>query len=214
MAEAGYQEALAAANEIKVSLNSARIYAPYAGSVREVLKQEGEMVQPGQVVFSVSENDDLIVEIAVIEKDLPAVEIGAKAVLYMNKGDKTDLVEGTVSEISSTLNPQTRTADVEILIPSGYEYLLPNMSVSVSLIKGEKVNAIVVPVKALIENTDGTMLYVYREGKALMREVKVGLNNGIMAEIIEGINVGDQVITSTPTNIKNGDKVFVYKGVE
>lgn len=214
IAESGYQEALAAVTEIEVSLKSAQICAPYNGIVREVLKQEGEIVQPGQLVFSVSENDDLIVEIAVIEKDLVAVEVGAKAVLYMNKGDKTELAEGTVSEISSTLNPETRTADIEILIPPGYEYLLPNMSVSVSLIKGEKENVLVVPVKALIENSEGTILYVYREGKALVREVKVGLNNGIMAEIVYGIKVGDQVITSTPTNIKNGDKVFVYKGVE
>lgn len=214
MAGAAYREALATAKEMEVSIKSGQVYAPYSGSVRELLNQKGEMVQPGQAVFSVSEQNDLIVEIAVIEKDLPAVAVGAKAILHIAKGDITEMVEGTVSSISSVLNPQTRTANVEIPIPPGFEYLLPNMSVSISLVKGEKADAVVVPATALLKNADGNILYVYHEGKALAREVKVGLNNGIMVEIIEGAVVGDQVIISTLTKIKDGDTVFVYKGVE
>lgn len=214
MAESSYKEALANAEEIDVSLKNGKIYAPYNGSVRELLKQEGEMAQPGQVVFSVSENGDLILEITVIEKDLPVVKVGTKALLYINNEDKTEAAAGTVSAISSVLNPQTRTANIEISIPPGYEHLLPNMSLSVSLIKGEKEKAAAVPVKALLETPEGYMVYVYQEGKALARKVKVGLNNGKMAEIIEGLKVGEKIITSNPAEIKNGDKVFVYKGVE
>lgn len=214
MAVVGYHEALALAREIEVSMNSGRIYAPYDGTVRELLKQEGEMIQPGQTVFSVSGKDDLIVEIAVIEKDLSAVAVGTRAVLHINRENISELVEGTVATISSILNPQTRTANIEIVIPPGYEYLLPNTSVSVSLVTDEKENIIVVPVEALVERLGETTVYVYNEGLALEREVEVGLNNGMKAEIIEGIHVGDHVITSTPMNLKNGDKVFVYKGVE
>ena len=214
LAEVGYQEALAVARELEVSMNSGRIYAPYDGKVRQLLKQEGEMIQPGQSVFSVSEKDDLIVEIAVIEKDLSAVAIGDKAVLHINREDTTELVEAAVTAISPVLNPQTRTANVEIIIPSGYEYMLPNMSVSVTLVKGEKTNAIVVPTEALIEHSGVTAVYVCQDGVALAREVKVGLDNGISIEITEGLDAGEYVILSVPMNLKDGDKVFVYKGVE
>ncbi|HPF19544.1 MAG TPA: efflux RND transporter periplasmic adaptor subunit [Bacillota bacterium] len=209
-----YQETLAVANEIGVSINSARIRAPYTGSVRTLYGQEGEMVQPGQAVCSVSETDDLIVETAVIEKDLPAVAVGSRVMLQIPGAGETEAVEGTVSAIAPFLHPQTRTANVEIMIPSGYEYLLPNMSVSVALIKGEKTDVIVVPAEALTDRPEGTVVYVYHEGQALDRDVKVGLNNGVTAEITEGIEVGERVILTAPMNLENGDKVFVYKGVE
>lgn len=186
-----YQETLAVANEIGVSISRARICAPYAGSVRTLYGQEGEMVQPGQAVCSVSETDDLIVETAVIEKDLPAVAVGSRVMLQIPGAGETEAVEGTVSAIAPFLHPQTRTANVEIMIPSGYEDLLPNMSVSVALIKGEKTDVIVVPAEALTDRPEGTVVYVYHEEQALERDVKVGLNNGVTAEITEGIEVGE-----------------------
>jgi RND family efflux transporter MFP subunit len=209
-----YQETLAVINEIEISIGRARIYAPYSGSVRTLYGQAGEMVQPGQAVCSVSETDDLIVETAVIEKDLPAVAVGSRVMLQIPGAGETESVEGTVSAIAPFLHPQTRTANVEIMIPSGYEYLLPNMSVSVALIKGEKTDVIVVPAQALTERSEGTVVYVYQEGAAQVREIKVGLNNGLLAEIIEGVKIGEQVILAVPMNLENGDKVFAYKGVE
>lgn len=213
-AAVAYQETLAVINEIEVSINNARIYAPYDGSVRTLHGQEGEMVQPGQIVCSVSEADDLIVETAVIEKDLPAVAVGSRVLLQIPGEQGTESVEGTVSAIAPFLHPQTRTANVEIVIPPGYEYLLPNMSVSVAVIKGEKTDAVIVPAEALNDHSEGTVVYVYQEGTAQAREVKVGLNNGIFAEIIEGVKIGEQVILSAPINLESGDKVFAYKGVE
>jgi RND family efflux transporter MFP subunit len=214
MAVSGYKEALATAREIEVTLKNAKIHAPYNGSVRELFKKQGELVQPGQPVFSVSEENDLVVEVAVIEKDLAGIKIGDKALLYINNGKNEEVMEAAVATISPALNPKTRTAEIEIPVPPGSNNLLPNMSVRVSLVKGEKENVMAIPAKALVKIQDKYIVYLYQEGKALAREVKIGLNNGQKAEIIEGLTVGDKIITANLSEVKNEAKVFVYKGAE
>jgi len=210
MAQNNIKEAAINIKEIDLMLYRSSIYAPYDGVVREVLKKEGEFIQPGQPILQVSEKDDLIIEIAVIEKDLKEIEVGSNALIYF---ENFKVIKSQVSEIANILNPQTKTANIEIPVPS-QSALLPNMTVKVSIIKEEKENVILIPSNSVLSQGQKQYVYCYENGTAQQKKVEIGISDGSMVEIIGGLKLSDKLIVSNLQELTNNSKVFVYKGVE
>lgn len=204
------KEAELSIKELELMLDRTNIYAPYDGVVRNVLKKEGEFTQIGQPVLEVSAKDDLILEVAVIEKDLQEIAIGDKAMVHI--GDDY-ILESEITAIANTLNPQTKTANIEIPLEATTN-LLPNMSLKASIIKEEKEKALLIPARAVIEKNKKYYIYSYENGIAKEKEIKLGINDGNMVEVIEGLELGEQIIISNLQELNNNSKVFVYKGVE
>lgn len=204
------KEAAISIKEIDLMLFRSHIYAPYDGVVRKVLKKEGEFIQPGQPILQVSEKDDLIAEIAVIEKDLQEIKIGNKALIYFGNGE---VIQSQVTDIANILNPQTKTANIEI--PVAFKNtLLPNMSVKVSIIKKEKANAILIPANVVLYKDQKPYVYCYENGTAHQKEVELGISDGNMVEVIRGLKLTDKIIVSNLQELTNNSKVLIYKGVE
>jgi len=210
VAKNAIKEAAISVKEIDLMLNKSSIYAPYDGVVREILKKEGEYTQPGQPILQVSEKDDLIAEIAVIEKDLQDITIGSKALIYLSNNK---VVNSQVSEIANYLNPQTKTANIQIPVISESN-LLPNMSVKVSIINKEKEDAILIPANGVVDKGEKQYVYCYENDIAQQKEVKLGISAGNMVEVLSGIELRDKIIISNLQELTNNSRVFIYKGVD
>jgi len=211
MAENSLREADIQIREIDLQLARSNIYAPYKGEVRELLKKEGEFIQPGQPVLNISEANDLVVELAVIEKDLPHINIGDEVLIRLNDGQ---IIESQVQEIANTLNPQTKTGNIEIPINDPNNNLLPNMSVKVTIVKNKKENSLLISDKAIVNKNSKYFVYSLENGFAVEKEVELGLRDGKRVEVVNGLSLDDEVITTNLQEINNNSRVFVYKGVE
>ncbi|KJS79978.1 MAG: hypothetical protein JM58_19410 [Peptococcaceae bacterium BICA1-8] len=204
------EEAAISIKEIDLMLNKSSIYAPYDGVVREILKKVGEYTQPGQPILQVSQKDDLIAEIAVLERDLQEITIGSKALIYLSNNE---VVNSRVTEIANYLNPQTKTANIQIPVISDSK-LLPNMSVKISIINKEKENAFLIPANAVVDKGEKQYVYCYENGIAQQKEVKLGINAGNLIEVLSGIELTDKIIISNLQELTNNSRVFIYKGVD
>lgn len=204
------KEAQISIKEIDLMIRQSSIYAPYDGVVRKVQKKEEELTQPGQPVLQVSEEGDMIAEIAVIVKDLRDIKIGSKALLYL---PDNEVIESEVAHIANNLNPQSKTAAIEIPVNSA-SYMLPNMSVKVAIIFEEKDNAILIPAKAIVNEQEKQYVYCYNDGFAQRKEVKIGIINSDKAEVLSGIEADAIIIVSNFEELTDGSKIFVFKGVE
>ena len=107
---------------------------------------------------------------------------------------------------------RSRTFDVEILIEGGKEKLVPGMSADVIVITDEKKDVLLVPSEALIREEEG---YVIKNGYAVRRKVTVGIGNWLQREVLNGLEEGDQLITSISLKkLKDGIKVNVVEALE
>jgi len=76
-------------------------------------------------------------------------------------------------------------------------------------------NAIVVPLAALITTPEeGKVVFVVKDGKALRRKVKTGIEAADRIQILEGVNPGDKVIISGYKDLKDGMDVRVSEPVK
>lgn len=118
--------------------------------------------------------------------------------------------EGRVSRINPALDAATRTFGVEITIPNSNERLRPGMYARATFQMGEREN-VMIPDQALQKQAGSSerFVYVIKDGVAEYRFVKDGRRVGDMIEILEGLEPGEEVATTSFTRLMSGQKVEV-----
>jgi RND family efflux transporter MFP subunit len=117
---------------------------------------------------------------------------------------------GKVTRINPALDAATRTFGVEITIPNGKERLRPGMYARATFTMGQR-EAVMVPDQAVQKQAGSSERYVYviKDGVAEYRFVKDGRRVGNMIEILEGLEAGDEVATTSFTRLMGGKKVEI-----
>lgn len=149
-------------------------------------------------------------EVHISEQYFPYVKKGMKTTLRTNiYPDAT--FKGTVSTIYPTIDPNTKTFTVEIIVPNKGEKLRPGMFARVTLNLGNK-KTIVVPSHALLkqEGTNNRYLFINDKGRAKRYNITIGARYNNLIEIIhEDITEGMELINTGHTNLQDGDSISV-----
>jgi membrane fusion protein, copper/silver efflux system len=171
--------------------------APATGDVIEKNVINGQRVRAGDELFRIADHTRLWVIADVAEADLPMLKPGMRATVTF-RAYPMQPVEGAVTFIYPELRAETRTARVRIEVPNPDGRLKVDMYADVVFQAGADDKAVTaVPVSALIDSGTRQVVLVARgEGRFEPRAVKVGRSGGGYVEILEGINTGEDVVTS------------------
>jgi RND family efflux transporter MFP subunit len=136
------------------------------------------------------------VEADIYEYELPWVKLGQKATMTLSyyPGKK---YEGTITFINPFLEPKTRTVKIRLEFDNpGFE-LKPDMYANIVISSDIAKEGLSVPIQAVIHSGTRDLVIVDRgEGLFEPREVKVGAEAEGYYQILQGINEGEQVVTS------------------
>jgi len=103
---------------------------------------------------------------------------------------------------------------VEIRVPNPGMRLKPGMFARMTIVLQERENVVVVPDSALIREQDNVYVFVANAGNAHRREVKLGLLQSEYYEVLEGLSVGELVVTRGHRQIEDGQAVEVIQEME
>jgi membrane fusion protein, multidrug efflux system len=182
------------------------VLSPIDGVVGKVNVEVGQTAAPGMPVATVASYSNRIrVKAAVSDADLPYVKAGATAEVAISAlPDQT--FEGRVTRISPIVDPASRSATVEVMLPNSQHRLVPGMTASVRLVVERREHVVTVPVSALFA-TDKTRVVTIDGTTARFRPVQVGLIGDDKAEIVSGINPDDRVATTGKERVQDGETV-------
>jgi RND family efflux transporter MFP subunit len=170
------------------------IYSSVQGVITERKVSEGQYVQEGEVLYTVSDLSTIWVLADVYEADLARVRIGQAAQVETDVLRGTPL-RGTVSFIDPSVNPQTRTAAVRIQMPNRGLQLRPGMFVNVKLASSQTTE-LVIPRSAVLETGETRVVYVAKAGGTFeRRQVDLGLSSGELVAVRRGLKAGEEVVT-------------------
>lgn len=190
-----------------------RIKAIYPGVVDEVSIKLGQLVSPGMPAFRVVGTKGLKLNAEVPESYIAKVKQGNSVQIYLP--DLKKEVTGKVNYLSRVVDPLNRTFTAEILLPDNNTDIKTNMVGILRIRDYNKAKAIVIPVKTLLKNSEGYYVFVAAgEGgklKAEQRKVTTGAINGDKIEIVNGLNEGDQLVTTGFQSINHGDNLVISK---
>ncbi len=182
------------------------VLSPIAGVVGKVNVEVGQTAAPGMPVATVASYGSRIrVKAAVSDADLPFVRNGAAADVSVS-ALPDQVFSGRVTRVSPIVDPASRSATVEIMLPNSQHQLVPGMTASVRLVIERREHAVTVPLGALFA-TDRTRAIVVDGTTARARAIQVGLVGDERAEIVSGISIGDKVATTGKERVQDGDAV-------
>ena len=173
-----------------------KIFAKQDGIVAKLNVREGMFVMPQKEVMSLADLSSIWLLAEVFESQAGWVKAGQSAEVKLSYLPGREW-EGEVEYIYPSLDPKTRTLKVRLRFDNVDEALKPNMFADVTIYGGAKREIIIIPREALIRTgNDERVIVSIGEGRFQPREVTAGIESGEFIEIINGLSVGDKVVTS------------------
>jgi len=179
-----------------------------AGVVKSVLIQEGATANPGVPLFQIVDMDVVEVVVDVPEKRIGQVRMGQSVeISVVSYPDR--VFYGTIDRLSPVVDPASRSLETRIrVVNRGYQ-LKPGMFAEASIILRQRVDALTVPLAALVDREGRRTAFVIEGDVA--REVKpeIAFVQGERAVVDSGIAEGDRVVVIGQQSLSGGDAVTV-----
>ena len=206
-AVAAYNAAVAQAEQSRHALDYTTLLANADGVISSVNAEVGQVVSAGQQVLTLTQTNELEVEINVPENKISNVNIGQPVTVTFWANDST--LEGRVREISPVADNVSRTFAVRIsLQPSTYN-LQPNLGMTTNVAMTEKISAaneVVLPLSAIYQTGDAAQVWLVKDGKVTLKnvETKDFESNSVR---VRGLSQGDVVVTAGVNKLREGQEV-------
>jgi RND family efflux transporter MFP subunit len=224
--EAQATQARAAYLSAKSQLGDATVRAPISGIIGKRYFEAGDMASPTVPVASVVQMNRVKIKLDATETDLGKLKVGQRAEVKVRSYPNRTFI-GKIAKISPVLDPLTRMATVEVLLPNSDRQLKPGMYATVEVITGILEDVLVVPRYVVIESTtlktvDGKeqvgknyFVYVVNDSsKAEQRLLEVDYVNHQNVAVRSGIALGEQLVISGQNNLRDGMTVLVVTDEE
>jgi membrane fusion protein (multidrug efflux system) len=210
--EAGLAQAEAQVREAAAKVEEMKIIAPFAGRVGLRQVSLGALIQPGTVVTTLDDLSRLRVEFAVPEVFTARLAVGQRVVATSRAfGERR--FEGDVTVVDTRIDPATRTVRAVAEFPNPDETLKPGLFLNIALTLAERPVALLVPEEAIDPVGDRTFVYAVRDGRAVRREVRLGMRAQGEVEVVSGVTAEDQVVVRGLQRLRDGVPVHVTEVV-
>lgn len=190
-----------------------KITAPFAGIVTERYANLGTLMQAGTgsstqaiPLVKLSQDDLFRLVIPVPESYVRYIRIGDPVRVHVPSLNRT--FPGKVARFSVDVRSDTRTMHTEVDVPNPQRVLLPGLYADADLELDQTADVPTVPVQALSHAGDATHVFVVNgDGVLEERAVQVGMQTSSDAQIVSGLNEGEQIVVSDRSALKAGQKV-------
>lgn len=170
--------------------------APRDGVVLERNVVDGMRAMPGDVMFRIADVSVVWALVDIAERDLPMVAVG-QPVTVRPRGYIDRVFTGEIALIYPQINMTTRTARVRVELANPDGVLLADMYVEAEVATGAAEPVVAVPTSAVIDSGDRQVVMVDKgEGRFEPRDVKLGARGEGFVAILDGIDEGDEVVTT------------------
>ena len=191
---------------LRSQMSMYKIKSPISGTIDAMDLKVGEAVMPGMSGIRVINASKLKAKALIAESYAGRVNQGDQVTIVLP--DLPDTISTRISFASKTIEPASRSFNVEVKLPSNRTYR-PNMLAVFKIVDYENDKALIIPVNAILKSENGEYVYIAENGKAKRVTVQSGKVSEGKVEILSGLKPGDQVITSGIQDMSEGDIIKI-----
>ena len=209
--QARLRAAQAAHDLATIELQHTVISSPMDGIVSHRHVDSGAYVTTTEPpVVTIEAMQTVKIEVPISERDIVAVRPGHRALIEVD-AYADEPFPGTVRRLGPTVDPSSRSGEVEIGLANPDYRLKPGMFAKVTLVLAEREDVVIVPRDALRPDASETTVFVVRDGTAHRQPVSTGLMNDTLVEIGDGVAEGDEVVLSGHNSLQDQAPVNVVQ---
>jgi RND family efflux transporter MFP subunit len=186
-----------------------RITAPFDGVITRRNVDVGDLIDSsGKTLFVLTQMDPLRVYVNVPQSYAQLVRAGQKVVVTQSEL-RGQSFSGEVARTAASIDPTTRTMQVEIALPNKNGILLPGAYVQVELpLAGNR--TLVVPTNVLLFRGEGTRVAVVDSANRVhLKPVTLGRNLGESIEVVDGVAAGERLVVNPSDSLGEGETVAI-----
>ena len=194
VAYANLQAAQADIAILRSNISKTEIRAPFDGRLGFRRVSPGEYITPGVDIALLVRDDPARIQFTVPERY--AQVLGVNTVITYRLEGQPNERRATVYAVAPNIDPSTRTLELKAFAPNPNGALIPGAFARIEVRMQSKPNVIMIPAEAILTETVGQRVYIYRNGAVETVTVETGTRTNDRVEIIRGIARGDSVITT------------------
>ena len=190
-------------NQIETSgkvLENFPVYATVSGTVTEKLVEQGNYIKQGQPLLKIANLNTVWANFNVYENQIEQFKKGQEVKVITN-AYPNKVFKGTVDFINPVLNTKTRTVDLRVVLNNKKSIFKPGMFVTANIERVSSSNdeVLTIPVSAVLWTGERSVVYLKTNPDQTifeMREVVLGNQIGNEYEVIEGLFIGNEIVTN------------------
>ena len=188
-----------------LSTTMLEVKAPIDGYITRMDVRPSENVEPGDHLVTVSNYDLLKTKVQIPEREINRIKTGMRATATWE--DYT--VEGIVVQTDLSLNPDTNSFSAVLEFDNNDHNIRSGVTAEISIMTYQNNEAVVVENKNILSRDDQECVFVASNDRAVKREIKTGYRQGLDVEVLEGLEVGDILITEGNRLVTDGSKIKI-----
>lgn len=199
-------------NNIQTQLSYTQIKAPLSGRIGSIAAKVGTSVRNADTAAMTTINQINPIHIAFAVPQATFYEMrsmlgddASKVAVEATVGGRTST--GVIAFIENQVDLATGTVTAKARMENGSEQLWPGSFVPVKVTLGTQTDAVVIPAMALQTGQNGSYVFTAKDGRAAVVNVRVARTMGDIAILAEGLQGGEEVITSGQLRLANGAAV-------
>jgi membrane fusion protein, multidrug efflux system len=204
----------------RVNLSYTNVASPITGRVGLRLVDPGNVVQANSTtpMVVVTQLQPITVVFTIAEDSVPAVEevlhLGKQLTVDVyDRAEQKKLDTGVLTSLDNQIDTTTGTLKLRATFPNKNLSLFPNLFVNSKLRLKTLKDVTLVEASAIQHNGDESFVYVIQNNMAHLRDVKAGITDNGLTQVLQGLNSGDVVANTGFEKLLDGSRVIVTKTV-
>ncbi len=210
-AERSYMDAQYAYDNALIALEKMQVTVPFNGVIVDLpYYTEGVKVAANLNMAKIMNYGQLYMDINLPGKDMTRIE-ARQPVRIMNYTLPGDTLQGTITQVSPAIDPDSRTFKASLTIENPDWLLRPGMFVKADIIVAREDSAIVIPKDIILSRRRGKTVYVVDRSTAQERTITTGLENPDQVQVLRGLNVDERLVIEGYETLRNRAKVRIVR---
>lgn len=195
----------------KANFDAARstveIVSPLNGYVTALNVNIGDLANPGTVLATIADIKQMKALFNVGEADAEGFFVGQTAEVYSEL--KPDLIKtGKIYQISKSAQISSRTFEMRAMFPNSSDnWFKPGMFCKVNVQLKTQKGSLTIPNQAIMTTNNSTGVFVVIDNKSTYKNIKTGVTDGKVTEVLSGLQNNDMVVTLGMNQLKDGTVV-------
>ncbi len=215
--KADFETSQKGVEQMRDMLSKTKIYAPFDGTVDEIISNPGSNLIPGiSQILRLVNLEKIYAEAFVSEKYISNVNTETEALVRIPLLGKE--IKSVITQTGNFINPNNRTFRIEVPVENPDNKIKQNLDAKIRINIYKKEDALVVPLRIIREDASGeNYLYVInedpKEGVYITEKtyIKLGNKSNKDAEVIDGLNVGELIVLEGANIVEDSQRVKLIK---
>ena len=174
-------------------------------SAREI--KIGQHVNVNDITFQIADTTKLVAYLRIPQTELRKFSAGhlAKVSVDAMPGQTFDAL---IARISPTIDMRNGTFRATACIDNENGLLAPGMFGRFEIAYERHVDALIIPLAAVVNEDNQAVVYVVEDGSAIRRVIQTGIRSGDKIEILSGLEAHEHIVVSGQGSLRDGSRVF------